>query len=527
MSNRNFNQKSLLDHGNGVIIVTNSDINANKIFSSLLNGDSSNANVYSLQETDENISKQSINQLLNYIIALRNNREDQFGNGQYNPVFLLAFDRDKNDNQASQYLFRKLRKNNFVAEQISITGDYLTIHDFAEHDSESFDLALENAIQNPNDNFGKFIDKVSEQQHKPISSGIPLIDVLLHRGFYPGLYVLGATSAMGKTSLMLQIADHIAETGKNVMYFALEMSPEELIAKSISRICWSINEGQDYANLSIENRPTARNIMDGNWEEKWGDNPEILHNLNLALNYYRTFTSKMSIQRQALNRPSADEIADQVENYILRTGKYPVVFIDYLQLLRGKDPRATDKKNITSAINSLKILSLTYQIPVIVVSSFNRSNYNNIDVGLDAFKESGDIEYTADAVMTLENDYRRIQAPKEAGILGIDEKTTMVNLYDAIKDSKSNWDAEKASMYAMRLYDHPVQLKMLKTRFGDINAPYAPLYFKGAYSVFGYATDFHNNKKIRYILNDLEDIDKQRNYLKYIRQHQKFSVDDD
>ena len=54
-----------------------------------------------------------------------------------------------------------------------------------------------------------------------------------------GLYIIGAISSLGKTTFTLQIADHIAESGRDVIIFSLEMSRKELIDKSICRMIFS------------------------------------------------------------------------------------------------------------------------------------------------------------------------------------------------------------------------------------------------------------------------------------------------
>ena len=75
--------------------------------------------------------------------------------------------------------------------------------------------------------------------------------------------------------------------------------------------------------------------------------------------------------------------------------------VDYLQLLSPHDPRATDKQNTDKAVLELKRISRDYKIPVIAVSSLNRANYQNA-IDLEAFKESGAIEYSSDVVMGLQ-----------------------------------------------------------------------------------------------------------------------------
>ena len=63
--------------------------------------------------------------------------------------------------------------------------------------------------------------------------------------------------------------------------------------------------------------------------------------------------------------------------------------------------RGTDKTNTDYAILTLKRLSRDYKIPVVVISSFNRENYKN-KVSMQAFKESGAIEYSTDVLIGLQ-----------------------------------------------------------------------------------------------------------------------------
>ena len=65
--------------------------------------------------------------------------------------------------------------------------------------------------------------------------GIAGLDKALDGGLHAGLTVLGAVSSMGKTSLMLQMADTLAAAGRNVLFITIEMSRMELIAKSAVR----------------------------------------------------------------------------------------------------------------------------------------------------------------------------------------------------------------------------------------------------------------------------------------------------
>lgn len=62
----------------------------------------------------------------------------------------------------------------------------------------------------------------------PISTGYKNIDTVFDGGFRPGLYIIGAGTGIGKTSLSLQIADNVARSRHPVLYVSMEMSCDEL-----------------------------------------------------------------------------------------------------------------------------------------------------------------------------------------------------------------------------------------------------------------------------------------------------------
>jgi hypothetical protein len=69
-----------------------------------------------------------------------------------------------------------------------------------------------------------------------ISTGFESLDNELGGGLRTGsLIILGGIPSLGKTTLALNIANNIAKTGRDVLFFSLEMSRVELELKSISR----------------------------------------------------------------------------------------------------------------------------------------------------------------------------------------------------------------------------------------------------------------------------------------------------
>lgn len=98
---------------------------------------------------------------------------------------------------------------------------------------------------------------------------------------------------------------------------------------------------------------------------------------------------------------NVDTIREYIADYIANTKERPTIIIDYLQILAPSNTKYTDKQQTDYNVTTLKKISRDYNIPIVVISSFNRQNYYQ-NVTLEAFKESGGIEYTADVLLGMQ-----------------------------------------------------------------------------------------------------------------------------
>ena len=241
-----------------------------------------------------------------------------------------------------------------------------------------------------------FIDGIADSVNtKVIPTGFKALDDILDGGLYEGLYGIGAISSLGKTTFALQMADQIAEQGHEVLVFSLEMSRNELIAKSISR---NTIKRVIATRGDVRNAKTTRGIMTGKKYAFYSQTERDL--IKNAMIDYDNIAENLFI-REGVGDVTADSIVEQVREHIANGNKPPVVIIDYLQILMPYKDRGTDKANTDYSILTFKRLSRDYKIPVIVISSFNRENYGN-RVSMQAFKESGAIEYSTDVLIGLQ-----------------------------------------------------------------------------------------------------------------------------
>lgn len=228
-----------------------------------------------------------------------------------------------------------------------------------------------------------------------IRTGFDSLDDILDGGLYEGLYIIGAISSLGKTTFVMQMADSIASRWQGVLIFSLEMSRNELIAKSVSRHTYM--RVLDYRG-DRHNAKTARGITAGARYASYSDTEKKL--ITDAVRDYEQYADNIYIF-EGIGDYGAERIRQTVEDHIRYTGRKPVVVIDYLQIIAPYDMRASDKQNTDKAVLELKRMSRDLKLSVLAVSSLNRGGYNT-PASMESFKESGSIEYSSDVLIGLQ-----------------------------------------------------------------------------------------------------------------------------
>jgi replicative DNA helicase len=327
-------------------------------------------------------------------------------------ALIIALDNDEAGQRASRELTEGLQGLNIPCYSFNPCGQYKDANEALQRDREALTIAVEEAehlqdeeVQAQKEAYLKnstahylqsFVNGIADSVDTPyIPTGFKKLDSVLDGGLYEGLYIVGAISSLGKTTIITQIADQIAQAGTDVLIFSLEMARAEIMAKSISRHTLQsvLATGGD-----IRNAKTARGITTGKRYIGYSQTERDL--INSSIMEYSKYAQNIYIS-EGVGDIGAEQIRETVQKHILFTGKTPVVIIDYLQILAPYSERATDKQNTDKAVMELKRISRDYKTPVIGISSFNRANYKEA-VTMEAFKESGAIEYSSDILIGLQ-----------------------------------------------------------------------------------------------------------------------------
>jgi len=196
--------------------------------------------------------------------------------------------------------------------------------------------------------------------------------------FSPGLYVIGATPAAGKTTFCWQLLEQMARRGETCIYCSYEMSRLELFAKSVARETF---RRAPYTDL------TAAGIRRGSWSAEMNHVVEDFAAESLDLSVFE------------LQDETVDDLLALLKPLCSNKKRAPVVCLDYLQIV--PTARESTKLGIDDSVRKLKKFQRDTNTTFFVISSFNRTNYAQ-SVSFESFKESGNIEYTADVVLALQ-----------------------------------------------------------------------------------------------------------------------------
>jgi replicative DNA helicase len=246
----------------------------------------------------------------------------------------------------------------------------------------------------------QLLDRVQEMADNPNDiTGVPTGFYDLDKytsGLQPGdLIILAARPSMGKTSLAINIAEHVAlNEGLPVAVFSMEMGAAQLavrIVGSIGRI--------DQTHLR-----TGR-LSDDEWP-RLTEAIEKLRNVSLNIDETPGLTTSEL-------RANARRLARQC-------GKLGLIVVDYLQLMSvssgmSDENRATAVGEIS---RGLKMLAKELQCPVIALSQLSRGVESRTDKRpmMSDLRESGAIEQDADVIMFIYRDDYYNKDSKEPGV---------------------------------------------------------------------------------------------------------------
>jgi replicative DNA helicase len=209
-----------------------------------------------------------------------------------------------------------------------------------------------------------------------LSSGLYELD-LATLGLVPeDLYVLAARTSVGKTTLMMQVAHHVATASGPVLFVSCEMRPELLFDRTLAAT----------AGVSV-NRLAQRSLRALEWTSVEKGLQQLSETpLYVLRRHYQTA-----------------DIRDAILRLEARDQRPIMVLVDFIQMLQDQagDGRTTST-NFGEATKRLKLIAEDFGVPVIAASQLNReSEYQQRAPSLADLSLSDQIAHYADAVLAL------------------------------------------------------------------------------------------------------------------------------
>ena len=252
-----------------------------------------------------------------------------------------------------------------------------------------------------------------------LSTGLPDLDRMLLGLNKSDFILIAARPGMGKTSIALNIALHVALVlKKTVAFFSLEMSREQLVTRLLSKA----------AMVPSQNLMTGQ-LTDSQWRS------------------ISEAAQQMSMSDIRIDDNPSVTVSDMKAS-CRRVKDLGLVCIDYLQLMSSagtKNSWADNRQQAVSEISRmLKIMAKELNVPIICLSQLNRAVESRQDKRplLSDLRESGSIEQDADAVVAL---YREGYYVKEAENPNLAEALILKNRRGSTGTVYLNWLAEYTS----------------------------------------------------------------------------------
>ena len=236
-------------------------------------------------------------------------------------------------------------------------------------DGELVKLANEQNIIDIGDYFDDYAGNLAEKMEKykkfgdnPIAaqsgipSGFPTIDKYVG-GFLPGQVItIGARTGKGKSFLLADIALNAAHAGASVLFFNLEMQPDEIMDRLVA------------ANSNIR----LSSLRDGSLSDD--DYKKVLASAEEI--------KKLPIEIDSTPNITVDHIRARAQQVASSERGLNMVVIDYIQLMSaGAGSRQNTREGELEEISrNVKLLSMQLKVPILQATMVNRLAKGEEDV---------------------------------------------------------------------------------------------------------------------------------------------------
>jgi len=285
-----------------------------------------------------------------------------------------------------KYILRTLISNSNETIKESLAPTAITENVLQSAEKRIFDLTTDQVKENVEHagDVAKDVMNMLAMRKDDQFSGCPTnfteIDNLTNGLQKSSLIILAARPGMGKTSFALNIATNAARLGKTVLFFSLEMSPQDLVMRILSSMS-GVDQSMFRRNVKLtseENKVLLARANELSTMQLYLDGSTELRAFDL-LSKCRVFKRK-------------------------HNNNLDLVVVDYLQMIKTRSDVENRAIGVSEISYSLKLLAKELKIPVLALAQLNRKVDERHTVAgkgrpqLSDLRDSGSIEQDADMV---------------------------------------------------------------------------------------------------------------------------------
>ena len=239
--------------------------------------------------------------------------------------------------------------------------------------------------------FFQFMEREKGKELLGLKTGFDKMDRALNG--IRGINIMGGQPKAGKSCFFMQLSTEIARTGTPVIYYDFENGRQKIYTRTLCRL--SRLSEKDMRGLDLEEEPLDR------LQKAQGTFKELLH-------FFRVVTDR---------NLNPDIMKRQIDflQHETRTD-YTLVVVDSLHKLPFRD-LSERRTGIDEWLRNIEAIRDEQNVSFLVISELSRGEGGHYDErpDLGVFKESGDIEYSADNAMVLVPKWNPLEptAPEE------------------------------------------------------------------------------------------------------------------
>ena len=267
------------------------------------------------------------------------------------------------------------------------------------------------------DVLGGLSEKVSQgevTEYQPIPLGFSPLDRTLGGGIRAGeLMLIGGAQGTGKTTMSLQMARNMAQSGQaNVLYVCFEHDEEYLLGRLMAMESALAGPMPPSQNSSVKIQDVRKEVL-GTWFAQTSSGMEsgpadlrANPRLRPALERIARYGQSLYLMRGTHAGTTAANLRALIEAYREQAPHRPlVVFVDYLQRVPVDPEPDTEAEKVTTVVAAIKDLALSLGVATVAIVAADKEGLKAARLRNHHLRGSSALNYESDVILILNEKY--------------------------------------------------------------------------------------------------------------------------